>query len=65
METFINIAALVMTTIFALFSALALQALLLRGVFALMQPATADRRVARPSIERGTQLVARAYAKAR
>jgi hypothetical protein len=63
METFINIAALVMTTIFALFSALALQALLLRGFFALVQPATADRRVAPPSIARGAQLVVRAYAK--
>ena len=65
METFINFAALAITTILALFSALALQALLLRGVFALMQPATADRRVAAPSIARGTQLAAQAYAKAR
>jgi hypothetical protein len=62
METFINFGALAMTTIVALFSALALQALLLRGVFALMQPATAARRLAPPSIARGTQLVARAYA---
>ena len=43
METFINFAALAMATILALFSSLALQALLLRGVFALMQPATAAR----------------------
>lgn len=65
METFINFAALAMATILALFIALALQALLLRGVFALMQPATAARRLAPPSITRGTQLVAQAYAKAR
>jgi hypothetical protein len=65
MNTFIGFAAVVMTTIVALFSALALQALLLRGVLALMEPATAARRVGPPSIERGTQLVARAYAKAR
>jgi hypothetical protein len=65
MDTFIGFAAVVMTTIVALFSALALQALLLRGVFALMQPATAGRRIVSPSVARGTQLVARAYAKTR
>ncbi len=58
MDTFIGLAAVVMTTIVALFSALALQALLLRGVIALMQPATAGRAIVPPS-------VARAYAKAR
>jgi len=61
MDTFFGFAAVVMTTIVALFSALALQALLLRGVFALMQPATADRRPVRPSLARGTQLAARAF----
>ena len=65
MDTFIGFAAVVMTTIVALFSALALQALLLRGVFALMEPATASRRVVPPSVARGTQLAARAYAKGR
>jgi len=65
METFIGFAAIVMITIVALFAALALQALLLRGVFALMQPATAAHRIAVPPVERGTQLVARAYARAR
>jgi hypothetical protein len=65
METFIGFAAIAMTTIVALFAALALQALLLRGVFALMQPATAGRRVPAPPIERGTQLVAHVYAKAK
>jgi len=55
MDTFFGFAAVVITTIVALFSALALQALLLRGVFALMQPATADRRPVRPSLVVGTQ----------
>jgi hypothetical protein len=65
METFINFAALVMTTIIALFSALALQALLLRGVFALIQPATAARDIVLSSFERGTQLLTRACGKTR
>ena len=65
METFIGFAAVVLTTILALFTALALQALLLRATFALMQPATAARRIIPPSMERGTQLVARAFAKGR
>jgi hypothetical protein len=65
METFINFAAVVITTIVALFCSLALQVLLLRAVFALMQPATAVRRLAPPSVERGTQWVARAYARTR
>jgi len=63
METFLGFAAIALTTIVALFTALALQALLLHGVCALMQPATASRRISAPAIERGTQLVARAYAK--
>jgi hypothetical protein len=61
METFLGFAAVALTTIVALFAALALQALLLHGVFALMQPATAARRIPAP-IERGTALVARVYA---
>ena len=61
METFINFAAVIMTTIVALFGALALQALLLRGVLSLMQPATASRRMVPPSVARGTQLAARAF----
>ncbi len=65
METFINFAAVILTTIIALFGSLALQALLLRGVFALMQPATAARRVVQLPVERGRQLVVRSYAKAR
>jgi hypothetical protein len=63
METMFGFAALVMATIFGLFGALALQALLLRATFALMQPATAGRWPVRPSVERGVQLAARAYAR--
>jgi hypothetical protein len=65
MEAFIEFAAVAMVTTFALFSALALQALLLRGIFALMRPATVSRRRVPPSIERGTRLAAQAFAKAR
>ena len=57
METFIDFAAILIVTIVALFFALALQALLLRGVFALMEPA--------PSIEHGARIAARAMARAR
>ncbi|HYA63559.1 MAG TPA: hypothetical protein VED66_10165 [Candidatus Sulfotelmatobacter sp.] len=63
METMFGFAALVMATILGLFAALALQTLLLKVAFALMQPATADRRIPRPAIERGAQMVARAYAR--
>jgi hypothetical protein len=63
METMFGIAAIVMVTILGLFAALALQALLLRATFALMQPATADRRPLRPPVERGARLVVRAYAR--
>jgi hypothetical protein len=65
MQTFIGFAAVIMTTLIALFSALALQAVLLRGVFALMGPATATRRLAPAAIEHGARMAARAYAKAR
>jgi hypothetical protein len=54
-------AGLAITTLLALFAALALQIVLLRATFALMQPATAGRRNAPPAIERGTQLAARAF----
>jgi hypothetical protein len=36
---------------------------LLKATFLLMQPATADRRLPRPPLQRGTQLVARVYAR--
>ena len=63
METMFGFAALVIATILGLFAALALQAVLLKATFVLMQPATADRRIPRPAIERGSQMVARAYAR--
>ena len=65
METILGFAGLLITTLVALFAALALQTLLLRAAFALMQPATAGRGNPLPAIERGTRLVARAFSKAR
>lgn len=65
MDTFLGFTAIAVTTLFALFAALGLQSLLLRAAFALMQPAAAARRFTPPAIERGTQLVARAYARGR
>jgi hypothetical protein len=61
MDTMIGFAALLVTSLVALFSALALDWLLLCGMFLLMQPATANRRVPVAAIEHGTQLTARAY----
>lgn len=65
MDTMLAFAGLVITTLVALFAALALQTLLLRAAFALMQPATASRRIPLPAVEHGTQLVARAFSRAR
>jgi hypothetical protein len=65
MDTMLGFVGLVITTLVALFAALALQTLLLRAAFALMQPATASRRVPQPAVEHGTQLVARAFSTAR
>lgn len=65
MDAMMGFVALAIVTILALFAATALQALLLRAAFALMQPATADRRAPRPPIERGSQLLTRAYTGAR
>jgi hypothetical protein len=65
METFIQFAAIGIVSIVALFSALALQALLLRGVFALIEPATAPRRVTPLSIEHSRRMTVRGFAKAR
>ncbi len=65
MDTMIGFAALLITSLVALFSALALDWLLLRGMFLLMQPATANRRVSVVAIERGTQLAAQAYGRQR
>ncbi len=61
MDTMIQFIALILTTLIALFAALALDWLLLRGMFLLMQPATADRRVRVAGLERGAQMAARAY----
>jgi len=65
MATFIEFAVLLLVTIVALFSALVLQALLLEGVFALMEPAAATRPVLRRSIGHGVRLAARAFARTR
>ena len=65
METMLTFVGLVITTLVALFAALALQTLLLRAAFALMQPATANRGIPQPAVEHGTQLVARAFRRAR
>jgi hypothetical protein len=65
MDTMLTFVGLFITTLVALFAALALQTLLLRVAFALMQPATASRRVPQPAVEHGTQLVARAFSRAR
>ncbi|HVM74994.1 MAG TPA: hypothetical protein VMT75_05075 [Candidatus Saccharimonadales bacterium] len=65
METMIGFAAVGMVTLFSLFAALALQGLLMKLAFQLMQPATADRRVAvKAPIERGARMVAQVYARA-
>ena len=64
MDTMLTFIGLAVTTLVALFAALALQTLFLRAAFALMRPATA-RRVPQPALEHGTQLVARAFSRAR
>ncbi len=61
MDTMVQFVALILTTLIALFAALALDWLLLRGMFLLMQPATADRRGTSAGLERGAQLAAIAY----
>ncbi len=62
MITMLGFAAMVATTIAAIGIALALDWLLLRAAFALMQPATAVRRVKTVGVEQGARLAARAYA---
>jgi hypothetical protein len=61
MDSIIQLTALVITALITLFLGLALDWLLLRGMFRLMQPATANRRTPSAPIERGTRLPARAY----
>jgi len=65
MDTMLGFASLVITTLVALFAALALEAALLRAVVTLMQPATADRRDPKPQLGQGARLVARAYERPR
>ena len=65
MDTLLGFASLVITTLVALFAALALQALLLRATVALMQPATADRGASKSGLGEGARLVAQAYERAR
>lgn len=63
MDTMLEFAGLVITTLMALFAALALEAALLRATIALMKPAAADRREAKPQLAQGARLVAEAYTK--
>ncbi len=65
MDTLMGFTALLITSLVALFSALALDWLLLRGMFYLMQPAAAHRRTPVSAIERGTGLAAKAYGRQR
>jgi len=65
MDTVLGFASLLITTLVALFLALALQGLLLRAMVVLMQPATADRRSPKPELARGARLVTHAYERAR
>jgi len=60
MEAMLGFAGVMVVTLLALFTALALQSLLLQGMLRLMQPATAHRRPVRVAIAHGAQLVVRA-----
>ena len=63
MDTMIGFAGVVVATLVALFAALALEMALLKATLLFMQPATAGGRAPRPDLQRGTQLLARAYAR--
>jgi hypothetical protein len=65
MANMLGFTAIILTTLVALAAAIALDWALLKSVLLLMQPATAERRPLRPELERGAQLAAHAYAKAR
>jgi hypothetical protein len=65
MDTMLGFTAIAITTVVALFAALALNWVLLRATFLLMQPAAVERLNPRPSIAHGTRLVAHAYGRAR
>jgi hypothetical protein len=76
METMITFAGVTITTLVALFAALALQTLFLKATFALMRPLTVNRnggvinasgtmRNSRGAVEQGARLVAHAYGRTR
>ena len=76
METTITFAVVTITTLLALFAALALQTLFLKATFALMRPLTVNRnsvtskasgmlRNSQGTVEQGARLVAHAYGKTR
>ncbi len=61
MITMLQLATLVITTMFAAAAAVALHWLFLRAAFLMMQPATARRIPARTELARGTAQLAQAY----
>jgi hypothetical protein len=73
METMITFAGVTIATVVALFAALALESLLLKAMFVLMQPLAMSQgktqgipsRGARMPVERGTRLLMQAYGKTR
>jgi hypothetical protein len=65
MASMLGFTGIILTTLVALAAAIALDWALLKSILLLMQPATAQRRTSRPELQRGAQLVAHAYAKAR
>lgn len=64
MDTMLGFAAIAIITVVALFAALALNWVLLRATFLLMQPANAERQIPRAQIAHGTRLVAQAFGRA-
>jgi len=60
MEMMLGFAGVIISTLLALFVALALQSALLHAMLWLMHPAAAGRRPVRVSIAHGAQLVVRA-----
>lgn len=58
----LHFATLVITTVFAVVAAVAIDWMLLRTMFVLMHPATARRRALPTPLARGTAQLARAFA---
>ena len=58
----LHFATLVITTVFAVLAAMAIDWRLLRAMFVLMHPATARRRALPAPLARGTAQLARAFA---